>query len=260
MASAPPPPGAGEAAGLSTDERERYARQLGPGVLTLEGQQRLKQSTALVTRAGGMGGPAALMLTLAGVGRIIIAHGGELRSPDLNRQVLRTEHGLDQPRAPRFGEYLRSMNRFVAVEVIDHEPDDQEAHAWAGRTDIILSCAPTFEERLRLNAAAVAHDVPLIDAAQWGMTGTLMVLKPGHTACLQCVYPQTPEFEELFPVVGAISSAIGSLAALEAIKILSGCGRPRWGELLSYDGFHGHVREVELRRDPECHCCSRRVP
>ena len=221
MASAAPPPGANEAAGLSSEERERYARQLGPGVLTLEGQQRLKQSTVLVTRAGGMGGPAALTLTMAGVGHIIIAHGGQLRSPDLNRQILGAEHALDQPRAPHFGEHLRSVNRFVEVEAIDHEPNDQEAHTLAGRADIVLSCAPTFEERLRLNAAAVAHDIPLIDAAQWGMTGTLMVLKPGSTACLRCVYPQIPEFEEMFPVVGAISAAMGSLAALEAIKILS---------------------------------------
>ena len=157
MASALPPPDADEAAGLTTEEHERYARQLGPGVLSLAGQQRLKQSAAFVTRAGGMGGPAALMLTMAGVGRVIIAHGGELRSPDLNRQVLGTEHGLDQPRAPRFGEYLRSMNRFVEIEVIDHEPDDRDAHAFAQRVDVMLSCAPTFEERLRLNSAAVAQ-------------------------------------------------------------------------------------------------------
>jgi molybdopterin/thiamine biosynthesis adenylyltransferase len=241
---------------LSADERERYVRQIGPGVLSPAGQERLKQSTALVTRVGGMGGPAALMLAMAGVGRVIIAHSGSLESADLNRQVLGSERELGQPRAPHFADRLRSMNRFVDVQVIDHEPDDQEARTLAGRADVILSCAPTFEERLRLNAAAVAHHAPLIDAAQWGMTGTLMVIKPGHTACLRCVYPQTPEFEEMFPVVGAISAAIGSLAALEAIKVLSGCGQPLWGRMLSYDGFHGQVRQVELRRDLKCRCCG----
>jgi adenylyltransferase/sulfurtransferase len=119
-----------------------------------------------------------------------------------------------------------------------------------------LSCAPTFEERLRLNRVAVAAGVPLIDAAQWGMTGTLMVLQPGKTACLQCVYPQPPPFEELFPVVGAISSAIGSLAALEAVKILSQCGKPAWGKLLTYDGYRAYVSHVQLRRAPDCPCCQ----
>lgn len=241
---------------LSVEEQQRYARQLGPGVLSPEGQAKLKRSVALVTRVGGMGGPASLTLTMAGVGRVIIAHGGPLISPDLNRQVLGCESGLNQPRMPGFGDYLRSMNRFVEVEVVDHEPDDAEADELARRSDILLSCAPTFEERLRLNRVAVRHGKPLIDAAQWGMSGTLMALQPFETACLQCVYPEPPPFEELFPVVGAISSAVGSLAALEAIKILSGCGRPMWGKLVNYDGFHGRYFEVALRRDENCACCS----
>ena len=241
---------------LNSDEQQRYARQMAAGVLSPEGQARLKRSVAFVTRAGGMGGPAALMLTMAGVGRVIIAHGGPLALPDLNRQVLGSDHGLGQPCALQFGQHLRSMNRWVNVETLDHEPDDAEADRLAERSDIVLSCAPTFAERLRLNRAAVRHGKPLIDAAQWGMTGTLMVLRPRATACLACVYPEPPPFEELFPVIGAISAAIGSLAALEAIKILSQCGQPRWGKLYSYDGFHGRTHEVMLRRDDHCQCCG----
>lgn len=241
---------------LTIDEQQRYARQIGPGVLTEDGQRRLKSSSALVTRVGGMGGPAALMLTMAGVGRVVIAHGGKLISPDLNRQVLGCEAGLNDMRIPRFADYLRSMNRFVQVEAIDHEPDDAEALGLAEGCDVLLSCAPTFQERLRLNQAAVSCSVPLIDAAQWGMMGTLMVLRPGTTACLQCVYPDPPPFEEMFPVVGAISAAIGSLAALEAVKILSGCGQPAWGRLMSYDGFSARTSQITLRRDSACVCCQ----
>ncbi|MCA9161941.1 MAG: ThiF family adenylyltransferase, partial [Planctomycetales bacterium] len=145
---------------LAPEEWERYSRQIGPGVLSREGQQRLAASTVLVTRVGGMGGPAALMLTMAGVGRVIIAHGGEMISPDLNRQVLGSESVLGRPRAADFADYLRSMNRFVTVDAIDHEPDDEEANRLASRCDAILSCPPTFEERLRLNRAAVVRGVP----------------------------------------------------------------------------------------------------
>ncbi len=242
---------------LTPDELQRYQRQIGPGVLSEQGQLRLKQSTALVTRVGGMGGPAALMLAMAGVGRVIIAHGGEMISADLNRQVLGCEQVLGQPRAPHFAQYLRSMNRFVEIEAIDHEPDDEEAIQLARRCNILLSCPPTFEERLRLNRAALAAQIPLIDAAQWGMTGTMTVLRPGRTACLRCVYPQQPPFEELFPVVGAISSAIGSLAALEAIKILSECGQPLWGKMLVYDGYQGHSSIVNLTRCANCRQCGK---
>ena len=241
---------------LSSDEQKRYARQLGPGVLSEQGQLDLGRSTALVTRVGGMGGPAALMLTMAGIGRVIIAHGGELISPDLNRQVLGCEAGIGQPRAPHFAQYLRSVNGFVEVEHVDHEPAESEALDLARRSSIVLSCPPTFEERLRLNRAAAIAGVPLIDAAQWGMTGTLMVIRAGETACLQCVYPQAPPFEEFFPVVGAISSAIGSLAALEAIKILSGTGRPLLGKMLPYDGHQGRVTTLSLTRRDDCPCCA----
>lgn len=241
---------------LSADELQRYDRQLGPGVLTPQGQQRLKDSTVLISRAGGMGGPAAQMLAMGGVGRVIIAHGGDMISPDLNRQVLGCEAVLGKPRAPHFAEYLRTMNRFVEIEAIDHEPDDQQAIELAGRCQVILSCPPTFAERLRLNRAAVTAGIPFIDAAQWGMTGTLIVVKPGETACLECIYPQPPDFEEFFPVVGAISAAIGSLAALEAIKILSGNGKPLWGRLLTYDGFQGYFSNVTLQRRADCRCCG----
>jgi len=241
---------------LGAEELERYDRQIGPGVLTLDAQTRLKRSTALVSRAGGMGGPAALSLVMAGVGRVILAHGGTLISPDLNRQVLGSERGIGEPRAGQFADFLRSMNRFVSVETIDHEPDDEEAVDLVGRCGVVLSCPPTFAERLRLNRTAVLGGVPLVDAAQWGMTGTLIVIRPGATACLRCVYPEDPPFEEMFPVLGAISSAIGSLAALEAIKILSGTGQPMFGRLWLIDGYRGRSSSVELQRNPACPCCG----
>ncbi len=241
---------------LSPEELTRYARQIGPGVFSAEGQLRLKNSTALVTRVGGMGGPAALALVMAGVGRVIIAHGGQMISPDLNRQVLGSEAVLGRPRAAHFADYLRSMNRFVTVEAIDHEPDEDEALELAGRVDIVLSCPPGFEERLRLNRAAVRGGVPLIDAAQWGMTGTLIGVDPGRTACLRCVYPEDPPFEEFFPVVGGISAAIGALAGLEATKILSQAGRPMFGRLWMIDSYGACTSMVELARDPDCPCCG----
>lgn len=241
---------------LTDEQQQRYARQLGPGVLTPEGQARLQEATVLVSRVGGMGGPAALMMAMAGVGRLIIAHGGELISPDLNRQLLGHEDGLGKPRAAEFAEYLRSMNRFVEVEAIDHEPDDDEVMELAARCDLICSCPPTFSERLRLNRAAVAAGIPLVDAAQWGMTGTLMVLQPPRSACLQCVYPDAPPFEEFFPVLGAISAATGSLAALEAVKILSGSGEPLFGKMLSYDGYRGLPNVISLAVNPDCPCCA----
>ena len=240
---------------LSPEELVRYARQIGPGVLTVEGQEKLKNSTALISRAGGMGGPAALALVMAGVGKVIIAHGGRLVSPDLNRQVLGSERVLGEPRACHFAEYLRGMNRFVTVEAVDHEPDDAEAIALARRVNIVLSCAD-----LRGTAATEPRGSQRRRAAgrcrSMGNDGNAACRRSGRTACLQCIYPAAPEFEKMFPVVGAISAATGSLAALEAIKILSGAGCPSFGRLWAMDGYRGVSRQLQLERNPRCPCCG----
>jgi len=244
---------------LTSEERLRYDRQIGPGLLTDEGQRRLKAATALVTRAGGVGGPAALALVMAGVGRVIIAHPGDLESPDLNRQLLGSETGLGATRVRQFAAHLRRINSFVTVEAMDHEPEDAEADALTRRADIVLSCAADFGQRLRLNRAAHSAGIPFIDAAQWGMTGSLLVSNGQTTPCLACAYPETPPFETTFPVVGAIAGTMGNLAALEAIKILAGVGRPMWGCMLIVDGFRGETRRVRLRSRRGCPVCAARI-
>jgi molybdopterin-synthase adenylyltransferase len=245
---------------LTPDERLRYSRQIGPGVLTEAGQRRLKAATALVTRVGGLGGPAALSLVMAGVGKVIIAHAGELESPDLNRQLLGSEAGVGKSRAEQFAACLRSMNRFVTVEAIDHEPDETEAQALAQRVDVILSCPADFEHRLRLNRAAHKVGIPFLDAAQWGMAGSLFVSDGRTTPCLACAYPETPPFEAAFPVVGAIAGTMGNLAALEAIKALSGAGEPLWGMMLFVDGFRGEMNSIKLKRRAACPDCGGASP
>jgi len=225
-------------------------------VLTEEGQRRLKAATALVTRVGGVGGPAALSLVLAGVGRVVIAHGGVLESPDLNRQLLGSESGVGEPRAEQFATSLRLMNRFVTVEVIDHEPDETEATVLAQRVDIILSCPADFEHRLRLNRVAHQVGIPFLDAAQWGMVGSLVICDGRTTPCLACAYPEVPPFEACFPVIGAIAATMGNLAALEALKILSGIGEPQWGRMVTVDGFRGEMRTLKLKHRAGCPRCG----
>jgi molybdopterin/thiamine biosynthesis adenylyltransferase len=229
-------------------------------VLTDVGQRRLKGATALVTRVGGVGGPAALALTMAGVGKIIIAHGGDLESPDMNRQLLGSDAGVGRPRAAQFAGHLRAASRFVTVEEIDHEPDDAEADALARRVDIVLSCPADFEHRLRLNRAAHQAGIPFIDAAQWGMVGSLMVSDGRTTPCLACAYPEFPPFEPRFPVLGAIAGALGNLAALEAIKVLGQTGQPMWGTLLVIDGFRGEMRSIRLAHRAGCPVCGAYPP
>jgi molybdopterin/thiamine biosynthesis adenylyltransferase len=237
---------------------ERYARQIGPGALSADQQRKLGQSTALVTRAGGVGGAAAMGLVVAGVGRVIIAHGGAMIEPDLNRQILGADDVVGKPRAEHFAARLQDMNRQIQVETIDREPDESECRALAQRADILLACPPTFAERLRLNRAAVAAHKPLVDAAQWGLSGTVTVIQPGKSACLACLYPEEPPFEEFFPVLGAIAMVVGSIAALEAIKVLAGLGEPLVGRMLMYDGHTATTTHLKTARRTDCPVCGTR--
>ena len=241
---------------LTTEQRLRYDRQIGPGVFTEENQCRLKAATALVTRVGGLGGPAALSLVMAGLGKIIIAHGGNLESPDLNRQMLGSEAGVGKSRVEQFAAHLSAMNRFVGVEVMGQEPYSAQAAALARRVDIILSCPADFEHRLLLNRAAHEAGIPFIDAAQWGMAGSLFVSDGRTTPCLACAYPDVPPFEAKFPVLGAIAATMGNLAALEAIKILSGAGVPMWGRMLLVDGYCGEMHVINIKRRAGCPVCG----
>jgi len=162
---------------LTSEELDRYARQIGPGVFSREGQLRLKNAQALVTRVGGMGGPASLALVMAGVGKVIIAHGGELISPDLNRQVLGSEAVLGKARTPHFAEYLRSMNRFTTVEGIDHEPDDDEARQLAEQVDtegraVVLTTTREHAELKRDQIHAYGKDAEIAEC-QGSMWATI---------------------------------------------------------------------------------------
>lgn len=245
---------------LSTEEDQRYARQMAPALFGHAGQQRLKAASVLVTRIGGVGGPAALTLLTAGVGKLIVAHAGTLESPDLNRQLLGTEAGLGYSRVEQFAATLRAHNSFGRVEAIDHEPNDAEARDWAHEVDLIVSCAADFPQRLRLSRAAHQAGIPFIDAAQWGMTGSLLVSNGRSTPCLDCLYPEVPPFEADFPVSGAIAAVMGNLAAMEALKILSGVGSPLFGRLLVVEGLKGEIRNIRLQRRATCSICGAAEP
>lgn len=243
---------------LTPEERKRYARQTSIPDLGEKGQALLRAKTALVTRVGGLGGPAAVSLAMAGIGKLIVAHGSVLIEPDLNRQLLFCESDLGKPRYAAAKRTLEGLSRFVQVESIDHEPGDAEALELAKRADIVLSCPPGWTERHRLNKACVQAGTPLIEAGMRGLEGIMTAIVPGKTACLECYMPSEPPppFEEFFPVLGAVSHALGSMAACEAIKVLTGMGKPLYNRIFQMDLGTMQFRTHKLRRRPDCPVCG----
>jgi molybdopterin/thiamine biosynthesis adenylyltransferase len=243
---------------LTEVEIERYKRQMMQVGFGGEGQRRLKGASALVTRVGGLGGPVAMYLAIAGIGRLIIAHGGTLTHSNLNRQILMRADGVGLPRIPQAVETLRRIAPDCDVTGLAANADDTNAEEWVSQVDIVCDTTPTFEERFALNRACWKLGRPLLDAGMNGMECQLSVLVPGETACLECYCPQAPDWWEPlgFPVIGAVSGMLGCITAMEAIKLLSGCGEPLKGKLLTIDMDDLTMTKYNLVRRPDCPVCG----
>ena len=242
---------------LTDDERTRYEWQLWVRDFGEEGQRRLKSSTVLVSRIGGVGGSAAMQLAAAGVGRLILAHAGNVRLNDLNRQLLMTTAGIGQPRIASAARRLRELNPHVEIETVAENVNDSNAAELVRRCDVVVSAAPLFAERLLMNREAVRQRKPLVDSAMYELEGRLTTIVPGRTPCLSCLYPEPPpNWKREFPVFAAVSSTVGSLAAMEVIKLIAGVGEPLVGRLLTFDLRDMTFRTVPIARQLDCPVCG----
>ena len=232
---------------LTDFERQVYEWQIWVPGFGEEGQRRLKNASVLISRCGGVGGAVALELAAAGVGRLILMHGGDLRLDDLNRQVLMKTAAIGTPRVDCAAARLREINPNVEVIAVPHHPDEALARQWAAVADVVISAAPLFEERHALHRAAAGRGIPCVEAAMFEMQGYVTVVQPPLTALYGEWVPERPEWwRRRFPVFGAVAGTIGALAAVEAIKILTGIGEPLHNRLLALDFNRGHVRTIRL--------------
>ncbi|MEL6778161.1 MAG: HesA/MoeB/ThiF family protein [Cyanobacteria bacterium J06597_16] len=242
---------------LTPTELERYRRQMMLPGLGATGQQRLKQTTALVTGVGGLGGTVALYLAVAGVGKLILVRGGDLQRDDLNRQVLMTDDWVGQPRVFKAQETLTKLNPDITVEAVCEYVTDSNIDALVQRADIALDCAFDFKERDLLNAACVRQGKPMIEAAMNSMEAYLTTIVPGETPCLTCLFPEKPEWDRWgFGVLGAVSGTLACLASLEAIKLITGLGDPLLGQLLTMDLARAEFAKRRAYHDPNCVTCG----
>ncbi len=222
------------------------------------GQEKLKAATVLISRCGGVGGCVAMQLAAAGVGRLIIAHGGNLKPGDLNRQLLMTHDWIGRPRIDSIVRRLREFNPRLEIVAVPENITDANAEPLVEQADVVVDCAPLFPERFRLNRASVRLGRPMVECAVYEMDAQVTTFIPGKTPCLECLYPEAPpHWKRQFPVFGAVAGVAGSLGATEVIKLLSGIGQPLQGRLLHCDLRTMRFDTVRIRRDPKCKVCGR---
>ncbi|MCC6040545.1 MAG: HesA/MoeB/ThiF family protein [Thermofilum sp.] len=244
-------------AALTPEELERYDRQL--RVWGVEAQERLKRSTALVVGVGGLGSPVAMYLAAAGVGRLVLVDPEVVELSNLNRQVLHWTTDLGRAKVESAAEKLRRLNPHVEVVAVRRRIESlEDAVQLVGEADVVVDCLDNWRTRFLINEACVRLGKPLVHAAVRGLYGQLMVVKPGEGPCLRCLVPEEPPQEERIPVAGPTPGALGALEAMEAVKLLTGYGEPLVGKLLVYDGLHGSVDVIAVRKRENCPVCSRR--
>lgn len=243
---------------ITGEDRERYGWQLDVPKFGEQGQRKLKGATVLVTRVGGVGGTAAYELAAAGVGRLILAHAGNLRTDDLNRQLLMTSDWVGKPRVECAARRLRELNPGVEVIAVAENVSDENAAQLVAEADVVVDAAPLFSERFALNRACVAAGRPLVECAMFALEMHVTVIMPGAGPCLACLYPEEPDWwSRRFPVLGAVAGTAGCIGAMEVIKILTGCAEPLAGRMLIADLGAGSFRTVRVRKNPACAVCGK---
>jgi molybdopterin-synthase adenylyltransferase len=246
---------------LTPTELERYRRQIMLPGFGEEAQRKLKSVTALVTGVGGLGGTAALYLAVAGIGKLILVRGGDLRLDDMNRQILMTHDTVGKPRVLKAKETLTNINPDVEVETVFDYITAENVDTLLASTDITLDCAHNFTERDLLNEACIRWRKPMVEAAMNGMEAYLTTIVPGQTGCLTCLFPEKPEWDRRgFSVLGAVPGTLACLAALEAIKLITGFARPLLSQLLTMDLGRLEFTKHRAYRDPNCPVCGNSAP
>ena len=243
---------------LSDAEMLRYNRQIILRDFDFDGQERLKAASVLVVGLGGLGCAAAPYLAAAGTGRLTLLDFDTVALS--KRQVLHRDATIGQPKVESAREALAAINPHCVIETVNAQLDDAALAALIARHDLVLDCTDNVATRNQLNAACFHHKVPLVSGAAIRMEGQISVFtwQPGEPCyrCLSRLFGENAltcvEAGVMAPLVGVI----GSLQAMEAIKVLARYGEPCAGKLVIYDALRTQFREMKLARNPRCEVCG----
>jgi molybdopterin/thiamine biosynthesis adenylyltransferase len=242
---------------FSDDEIDRYARHLVLREVGGPGQQRLKAARVLIIGVGGIGSPAALYLAAAGVGTIGLLDMDTVALSNLQRQVLFDDEDIGQAKVEAGARRLQALNPHVEVAPLAVRLDAANAADLIADWDLVVDGTDDFATRYAVSAACVALGKPVVSAALGRWTGQVGVFR--GKPCWRCLVAEVPPEAETCArvgVVGALAGVMGSMAALEAVKLITGAGRPLDGRLLIYDGLNAEVRVVRVAPDPACTVCG----
>ncbi len=246
---------------MNDEELSRYSRHLLLPEFDYVGQEKLKQSTVLIVGLGGLGSPASMYLAAAGVGKLLLNDFDRVDLGNLQRQIVHGTADVGRPKVESAAETLNELNPLVRVETFDEKLDDRELEHLVRRADVVIDASDNFATRHALNRASVAARKPLVSGAAIRFEGQLTVFDPGSpfSPCYRCLYDDSPETAESCSRSGVFSPIVGMIASAqagEAIKLLTGIGKPLVGRLWRIDGKDLTQKTSRLQRDPRCPVCA----
>jgi len=246
---------------LTPDEVRRYARHLILPELGADGQRRLKGGRVLLVGAGGLGSPAALYLAAAGVGTIGLVDDDVVDETNLQRQVLYGTATLGQPKHVAAADRLRDLNPHVQIETFAERLSAANALGILEGFDVVVDGSDNFPTRYLVSDACVRLGTPDVYGSIFRFEGQASIFAAPDGPCYRCLFRDPPP-PELVPscaeagVLGILPGIIGSLQALETLKLLAGIGSSLVGRLVLFDALALSFREMRLQRDPECPACG----
>ncbi|NBC12436.1 MAG: molybdopterin-synthase adenylyltransferase MoeB [Gammaproteobacteria bacterium] len=245
---------------LTDAERERYSRHLLLSGFDEAGQQRLLASRVLIVGLGGLGSPVAMYLAASGVGELLLADFDAVDLSNLQRQILHTTGRVGATKVDSATAALHALNPEVSLVPIKGALNAARLGELARRVDLVCDCSDNFATRDAVNAACVAAGIPLVSGAAIRSEGQIACFsgRPGEP-CYRCLYPDLGDGGETCAregVLAPLTGIIGSMQAVEAVKILAGLGEPLFGCLLLLDALTMEWRSVRIPADPACAVCG----
>ena len=245
---------------MTPEQRQRYARQIRLEAVGEPGQERLLSARVLVVGLGGLGSPAAMYLAASGVGTLVLSDYDRVEVSNLQRQIIHRDSDIGELKAASAKQTLHDINPACEVLALDWELDDAELTREVSAADVVLDCTDNFASRFQINRIAVANNTPLVTGAAIRLEGQIMTSLAQGGPCYQCVYPQELETQEtcamegvLAPVVGVI----GSLQAVQAVRILTGHQEDLRGVLLLFDAAGMEWQRIRVPARKNCPVCGR---
>lgn len=241
----------------------RYSRQLALPEFGAEAQARLTNARVLIVGLGGLGSPASIYLAAAGIGTLLLNDFDKVDLSNLQRQILYHTGNVGQAKTDAAAATLSALNPECRIEKIGRRLSGDELEETIAGVDVVLDGSDNFGTRFAVNAACVQTGTPLVSGAAIRFDGQLTTFVPRDpvSPCYACLYQEADEELENCRsngVLGPLTGVIGSMMAVEAMKLITGIGNSLAGRLLQYDARRATIRTTILKRDPACPVCSKR--